>query len=166
MAFASGVEEKPSMARGQIAKEDNLQRLINAVPTPSLQNALEREMVKRRALLFDHPDMLGYVYIFISGTSTPLGYYTVIGKAASLSSFLVPQQELVKVVGSTTEWVVMDSADIDGTYGDNVEGVFFFTTNGIYFEIPTNGPIGYLYASQPLPIRVPKLDVALPAMSK
>ena len=156
------------MNRGQISKEDNLTRIINAVPVPQLKTAQERQMVVDRALRFDVEHKLGYVYIFISGTSTPLGYYTIIGKVASLNSFLVPQQRVVNY-GSNIGLAVLDDADLDGTYGNNIEGVFFFTDNKVYVEMPTNGPMGYLYADQPIPIRVAKLNadvVEKPAPAK
>ena len=53
---------------------------------------------------------------------------------------------------------VLDDADLDGTYGHNHEGVFFFTDNDVYVEIPVDGPVGYFYTDQPLPIKAPKLD--------
>jgi hypothetical protein len=164
LAAAEGTPES-SMAKGQAAKENTMNALIRAVPVPELKNAQERMMIARRALMFDKPHVVGYVYIFISGASTPLGYYVVDGKVASLKSYLVPQQRITDeavIQGNLTHvsgYYVVDDADIDGTYGDNIDGVFFFTDNGVYVEIPTNGPVGYTYSTQPLPIRVPKLTV-------
>lgn len=164
--FGEGGQES-SMSKGQSSKEENLQRLVNAVPVPQMRTAQERMMVARRATRFDVPNKIGYVYLFIAGSSTPLGYYTIIGKVASLSSFLVPQEKITDeyigrdgAVRHASGWYVLSDADIDGTYGENVDGVFFFTDNDVYVEIPTNGPIGYIFSDQPLPIRVPKLNVA------
>lgn len=157
MGACEGTQDS-SMAQGQAAKESTLQRLISAVPVPIINNAQERAMIARRALQFDKQHIVGYVYIFISGASTPLGYYVVDGKVASLNSFLVPQQRIAYSAGGSAVGLA-DDADIDGTYGNNIEGVFFYTDNGTYVEIPTNGPIGYIYSTQPLPIRVPKLTI-------
>ena len=111
-------------------------------------------MVAWRATLFDIPYKLGYVYLTCAGVGF-IGYYTIFGKVASLNSFIVPQEEYV---GSGA---VIASADIDGTWGENIDGVFFRTDNGTYVEIPTNGPIGYLYSDKPIPIKVPQYNPAV-----
>lgn len=145
--------ELSSMSKQQIAKEGSLQALFDKVPTPTVRTAQERKLVAKRVERFDVENKLGYVYIFIAGSQIPVGYYAVIGKVASLNSFLVPQQRL-----SSGGSHVLDDADLDGTYGHNHEGVFFFTDNNVYVEIPVNGPVGYFYTDQPLPIKAPKLD--------
>ncbi len=142
-----------SMTKQQTAKEVSLQALFDKVPTPTVETAQERKLVAKRVERFDVENKLGYVYIFIAGSHVPVGYYAVIGKVASLNSFLVPQQR-VSYGGSH----VLDDADLDGTYGHNHEGVFFFTDNDVYVEIPVDGPVGYFYTDQPLPIKAPKLD--------
>jgi len=142
-----------SMYKQQAVKEGSLQVLFEKVPTPVVSTAQERKLVARRVERFDVENKLGYVYIFIAGSHTPVGYYAIIGKVASLNSYLVPQQRL-----SSGGSHVLDDADLDGTYGHNHEGVFFFTDNDVYVEIPVNGPVGYFYTDQPLPIRAPKLD--------
>jgi hypothetical protein len=64
-------------------------------------------------------------------------------------------------MGNSESKVVVNDADIDGTYGDNIQGVFGFTVQGTYFEIPTNGIMGYMYNDFPLPLNVPQfLDKA------
>lgn len=145
--------ELSSMFKQQIAKEGSLQILFDKVPTPVVETAQERKLVAKRVERFDVENKLGYVYIFIAGSHVPVGYYAVIGKVASLNSFLVPQQRI-----SSGGSFVLDDADLDGTYGHNHEGVFFFTDNDVYVEIPVDGPVGYFYTDQPLPIKAPKLD--------
>ena len=137
-----------SMDHMQAKKEESLVNLFEKVPAPIVTTAQERKLVARRVETFDVENKLGYVYIFLDGSSTPLGYYTIFGKVASLNSFLVPQQ---RVSGSG----IIDDADLDGTYGHNIEGVFFFTDNNTYVE--WNGK--YLYSDQPLPLKVPQLNV-------
>lgn len=41
---------------------------------------------------------------------------------------------------------IVEAPDIDGTYGENVSGIFFFTTDGAYVE--WNGE--YMMSDQPL----------------
>ena len=143
--------ELSSMSKQQVAKEESLQILFDKVPTPVVETAQERKLVVKRVERFDVENKLGYVYIFIAGSHVPVGYYAVIGKVASLNSFLVPQQR-VSPGGS----FVLDDADLDGTYGTNHEGVFFFTDNDVYVEISASMP--YMYTDQPLPLRVQKLN--------
>lgn len=170
-SFMGCLEDTPqSSGQQQLSKEDNLNLLYQKVPTPKVVTAQERKLVAKRVQIFDKDNKLGYVYVFISGVSTPLGYYTVFGKVASLNSFLVPQQRItdeavVKYYDGSTNvrhvggWYVLDDADLDGTYGNNIEGVFFFTDSNTYVELPTNGCLSYLYSDQPLPIKVPKLNI-------
>ena len=139
-----------TMNKQQDKKEENLVTLFEMVPTPVVKTGQERKLVAKRVTTFDVENKLGYVYLFLDGNSTPLGYYTVFGKVASLNSFLVPQQRISQGGSS-----VLDDADLDGTYGHNIEGVFFFTDTNAYVE--WNGK--YLYSDQPLPIKVPHLNV-------
>ena len=160
-----------AMDKNMEAKDASLETIVTKVPTPVVKTAQERKLVAKRVERFDVENKLGYVYIFVAGNSTPMGYYTCIGKVASLNSYLVPQQKIVdRYQGKSfdqanqTVWrsmnpTLVEDADLDGTYGSNIEGVFFFTDNDTYVEIPTGGPIGYFYTDEPLPIKVPKLNV-------
>ena len=138
------------------------------IPVPEITQAVEREMIARRAKLFDQQNKLGYVYL-ISQSGSVLGYYTIFGKMASLNSYLVPQEKITdervyrNSDGSYTRsriggYFVMDDADLDGTYGSNIEGVFFFTDNGTYVELPTTAGVTPIYSDKPLPIHAAKLN--------
>ena len=151
---------------GQTAKDASMDKLIRSVPVPVVQTAQERKAVARRVETFDKENKIGYVYVMCPGVGI-VGYYTCIGKVASLNSYLVPQERLTdektyrRSDGSydTTHvsgYYVMDDADIDGTYGHNVEGVFFFTDNDTYVELPAATP--YIYSDQPLPLKAVKLN--------
>lgn len=124
-----------------------LETIFKNVPIPPVQNAIERKMVSWRATMFDVENRLGYVYIICSGLG-PIGYYTIFGKVASLNSYLVPEYD--KNTNSDNQYD-KPVADLDGTYGHNIEGVFFRTSTGGYVEIPTSGPVGYLYSTEPPP---------------
>jgi hypothetical protein len=77
---------------------------------------------------------LGYVILFSHGQ--PIGKFVVEGKVSSLNSFLTPDSEYYEIANgssSTTkfnEWL----ADVDGSYGNNRNGIFFFTPDGKYVE--------------------------------
>ena len=151
---AESCEVKPSSYdQGQKSLESNMQDIVSAVPVPIIKTAQERKMVAKRALRFDVENKMGYVYLEDNGII--LGYYSIIGKVASLRSYLNPVDKVWNPSSSSP--VVVENADIDGTYGENVAGIFFFTDNDVYVE--WNGQ--YLYADQPLPIRVPKLNVKI-----
>lgn len=125
--------------------------LIQSVPIPKLQNSLERENVKKRAELFNTPDKISYIYLVNYGKV--MAFYTVKGKVSSLQSYMVPTDKLVREGGGVCDWgspvgscYTVQAPDIDGTYGDNVEGIFFFTTEGAYVEWHGD----YMMSDQPL----------------
>jgi len=93
---------------------------------------------------------IGYIAL-ISG-STVLCTSTVDGKVSSLNSYLSPDSEYYEVSGSMkNRWL----ADVDGSYGSNTDGIFWFTTDGHYHE--WNGQ--YLYSDVPFEIDTPVLKV-------
>lgn len=95
---------------------------------------------------------LGYIVLF-SG-NVVVGSFIVDGKVSSLNSFLTPDSEYYESNSSShtlNRWL----ADVDGSYGENDTGIFFFTTDGKYVE--WNG--GYLYSDIPFTVDSPILNV-------
>lgn len=129
-------------------------RFTQSVPIPDLQTSSERKNVARRAEIFNNEDKISYIYLVSYGKV--MAFYTVKGKVSSLNSYMTPQEKLVKGDGRDCErynefcWTV-SAPDIDGTYGANVEGVFFFTTEGAYVE--WHGE--YMMSDQPLKLATP-----------
>lgn len=126
-------------------------KLITAVPIPQLTNSLERENVSKRAQIFNTPDKISYIYLVSFGKV--MAFYTVKGKVSSLQSYMVPTDKVVNYDGSVcSSWhvsgdcYVVEAPDIDGTYGNNVAGIFFFTTEGAYVEWKGD----YMMSDQPL----------------
>ena len=151
----TGCEYTPSATEVAVSERNvAMSTITNSIVVPHIRTAQERQMVKRRAELFDVDHKLGYVYLITSNGSC-IGYYAIIGKMASLRSYMVPQEEVVSLRGN---YWLMQSADLDGTYGDNMAGVFFFTDNGTYVEIPAYGGLTPIYSDQPLPINAVKLN--------
>ena len=91
---------------------------------------------------------LGYVVLF-SGTAV-VGSFVVDGKVSSLNSYLTPDSEYYEGV-SGNEWI----ADIDGTYGSNDNGIFFFTPDGKYIEWTGT----YLYSDIPFEVDDPVIKM-------
>ena len=93
---------------------------------------------------------LGYIVLFDKGVV--FGKFIVDGKVSSLNSYLTPDSEYYEMdMGRSS---VVDStwlADVDGSYGSNDNGIFFFTTDGKYVEWSGD----YLYSDIPFEIDEP-----------
>ena len=143
--------------------EKNAARLQSNQPTPTdISYSLERYNLIRRAywvngqrekanmLPCEVQKPLGYIVLF-SG-NTVVGSFVVDGKVSSLNSFLTPDSEAYSS-GKRLEWL----ADVDGSYGENDAGIFFFDVRGNYIEWTGT----YLYTDIPMEIDDPvvKFDV-------
>lgn len=112
---------------------------------------------------------LGYVVLFTESGGV-VGRFCVQGKVSSLNSFLTPDSEYysgestavstVKRNGNLSEtnyeYVNKWLADVDGSYGENDTGIFFFTPDGKYIE--WNGC--YLYSDIPFEVQNPVVSYA------
>lgn len=110
---------------------------------------------------------LGYIVLFTESGSV-IGSFIVDGKVSSLNSFLTPDSEYysgegtrvgVKRIDDSGSWdyAYVNSwlADVDGSYGENDNGIFFFTTDGKYIEWTGT----YLYSDIPFIVDDPILKV-------
>ena len=137
-------------------------------PTPTdIDYSLERYNLIRRAywvngqrekanaLPCEVEKPLGYIVLF--ARNTVVGNFVVDGKVSSLNSFLTPDSEYYEVDTNTShvnnnEWL----ADVDGSYGSNDNGIFFFTPDGKYLEWSGE----YLYSDIPFEVESPILNIA------
>lgn len=130
-------------------------------PTPTdLEYSLERYNLIRRAYWVNGQrekantlpcaveKPLGYI-VLMSG-NTIVGRFIVDGKVSSLNSFLTPDSEYYSS-SSVNDWL----ADVDGSYGANDNGIFFFTPNGNYLEWTGT----YLYSDIPFSIDDPVIKI-------
>lgn len=141
-------------------------RLQKNQPTPTdIEYSLERynlirraywvngEREKANALPCPVEKPMGYI-ILLAG-NTILGKYTVDGKVSSLNSFLTPDSQYYEEncvdCSTRNEWL----ADVDGSYGENDDGIFFFTVDGYYMEHTGD----YLYTDMPISIDDPVVHV-------
>ncbi len=81
---------------------------------------------------------LGYIVLF-SGNAV-VGNFVVDGKVTSLNSYLTPDSERYES-DYENDWL----PDVDGSYGANDSGIFFFTVDGKYIEWTGT----YLYSDIP-----------------
>jgi hypothetical protein len=88
---------------------------------------------------------LGYV-ILMTESGSVVGKFTVDGKVSSLNSFLTPDTHS----SPSGSWL----ADVDGSYGENDNGIFFFTPDGKYVEWSGT----YLYSDIPFEVDAPVVN--------
>lgn len=105
---------------------------------------------------------LGYIVLFTESGSV-IGSFVVDGKVSSLNSYLSPDSEVYEIGGDGVDYDVSRYgtaendwlADVDGSYGENDNGIFFFTTDGKYIEWTGT----YLYSDIPFIVDDPILKV-------
>lgn len=159
--------------KNTIETANNLQE---TQPTPTdIDYSLERYNLIRRAywvngqrekaaaVICQVEKPLGYIVLFTEGGSV-VGKFIVDGKVSSLNSFLTPDSEYYeKYLGSSSNSTSTSSADrysnkwladVDGSYGENDAGIFFFDTMGNYIEWTGT----YLYTDIPMEIDNPVIS--------
>ena len=151
-------------------------KLANNQPTPTdIDYSLERYNLIRRAywvngqrekantLVCSVDKPLGYIALFLENGSCA-GKFIVDGKVSSLNSYLTPDSEYysgeaTNVYGTRTDGSEKSGQnynlvnkwlpDVDGSYGENDKGIFFFTVGGNYIEWTGT----YLYSDIPFEIK-------------
>lgn len=167
------LEERPkqSSTKKDTQKTINIgNKLAENQPTPSdIDYSLERyNLIKRaywvngmrdkaRALPSPIADMpLGYV-VLLTDNGAVVGRFVVDGKVTSLNSYLTPDSEYYEVIYNSTGYTKTNKwlPDVDGSYGENDNGIFFFTTDGKYIEWTGT----YLYSDIPFEVSNPIVKV-------
>lgn len=142
--------------------QENANNIQENQPTPTdLEYSLERYNLIRRAywvngqrekalsLPCEIERPLGYIVLFTEGGGV-VGRYVVDGKVTSLNSYLTPDSEYYSSSYSVN-WI----ADVDGSYGENDQGIFFFTPDGKYIEWTGI----YLYSDIPFEVTTPTIVI-------
>lgn len=138
--------------------------LSQSQPTPTDINfSLERFNLIRRAYWVngqrekaasvicrvDRP--LGYIVLFTESGSV-VNRFVVDGKVSSLNSYLTADSDYYEIAtGSSSTYRNNWLADVDGSYGENDSGIFFFTPDGKYIEWTGT----YLYSDIPFEVDNP-----------
>lgn len=99
---------------------------------------------------------LGYIVLFTESGSV-INRFVVDGKVTSLNSFLTPDSEYYEQKYGREGWSNGNKwvPDVDGSYGENDNGIFFFTTDGKYVEWTGT----YLYSDIPFEIKDPVVKI-------
>lgn len=149
---------------------DNANKLQTNQPTPAdIEYSLERYNLIRRTywvngmrekantLPCEIEKPLGYIVLF-GESGVVVGSFIVDGKISSLNSYLTPDSEYyekisdsVKADKASNKWL----ADVDGSYGENDNGIFFFTPDGKYIEWTGI----YLYSDIPFEVADPIITI-------
>ena len=167
----TGCDETVSGSKQDVKNTINAANTIQSnQPTPTdISYSLERYNLIRRAywvngqrekanaLPCEVEKPLGYIVLFTG--NTVVGNFVVDGKVSSLNSYLTPDSEYYeKYTGSSSNnsWNNNWLADVDGSYGENDNGIFFFTPDGKYIEWTGT----YLYSDIPFEVEAPVLTIA------
>jgi len=153
-----GCEIFPDSQADSVRREANQQSTIaqqmaqTTIPVPYIGYFQERRTIAKWALHWDRPSAACYVYLISYGTI--IGYYVSDGKPASTKSYLTPEYREEYVASGSMRNVSLP--DVDGCYGDNNQGIRFFTASGIAVEWAGSGA-SYIYSDAPLKLNVPLL---------
>lgn len=152
-ALLCGCEETDNVRTYQVGAT-----LSENQPTPTdIEYSLERFNLIRRAYWVNGQKEkamavecpverpLGYV-VLMTESGAVVGRFIVDGKVSSLNSFLTPDSTYYSS-SSLVSWL----PDVDGSYGSNDEGIFFFTPDGHYYEWDAH----YLYTDVPVEVQNP-----------
>lgn len=136
-------------------------------PTPiDISYSLERYNLIKRAywvngqrekantLVCEIEKPLGYIILFTESGSV-VGKFIVDGKVSSLNSYLTPDSEYYEYSAGETARTNKWLADVDGSYGENDNGIFFFTPDGKYIEWTGT----YLYSDIPFEVNDPIISI-------
>ena len=162
-------------SNGTAQDTDRTQSVANKLqsnqPTPTdIDYSLERYNLVRRAYWVNgqrekantYPcsveKPLGYI-VLITESGAIVGSFVVDGKVSSLNSFLTPDSEHYETAtaGGEYRWVEYNDwlPDVDGSYGENDAGIFFFTPDGKYIEWTGT----YLYSDIPFVVENPVVTI-------
>lgn len=148
-----------SQKEAQAKLEETQKRLQESVPVPTINNSQTRKAISERARLFDAENKVTYIYLVSYGKV--MAFYPVKGQVVSLRSYLTPVEKIVAANGDACngqgfgncsggdgdQGYVVATPDLDGTYGDNADGIFFFTADtNAYVEWKGD----YMVSDQPL----------------
>ena len=143
-------EPEPNASQQDInITKENAQNLASSQSTPTdIEYSLERYNLIRRAYWVN--GMRERANSLPCEIEKPLGYIVLFSGNAVVGSFLTPSVEEKKVYGY--ELIISSElADVDGSYGENDTGIFFFTPDGKYVEWSGD----YLYSDIPFTVDTP-----------
>jgi hypothetical protein len=141
LAACDPVQPSTAQKNAQMV-EDNQQRLQSAQPAPRLDVSLERSNLSERLVRLNKQNAQGYVTLIDMGRV--VASFPVRGKVTSLNAYLQSSWRTERYNDNPYE---IEQPDLDGAYGKNDDGIFFFTADtNTYVEWKGS----YLYTDAPL----------------
>lgn len=127
---ACSTELPEGRAKEQAKAQANQANLNISTPIPVLPLSQERLNLVKRATRINVQNMSSCVTLF-SQNGVVVGFFPVNGKVSSLKSYLLSGDQVLDDPNGTMDAgsVVVEQADIDGAYGENADGIFFFTAD-------------------------------------
>jgi len=143
--FLAGCDQGTA-SKEQEMTEQNQEALLSVQPPVRLEWSLERENINKRTTLWNDPNKVSYIYLVSYGKV--MAFYTIKGKVSSVNSQITnPEQKINGTHGN----IALPSPAEDGSYGENGDGIFFFTTDGAYVEWAGS----YMLADKPFKMTTP-----------
>lgn len=139
--------------------EKNQNQLVRAQPPETMERSLERQNLINRYEYLNDRNNVHHVYLMDEGQV--VAYYVAQGKVSSVNSKLTNDKQIVKVQRAGFDgsgggggahgpnYKLVESPQMDGSYGENGEAIFFFTTDGQYVETS----LDYVVSEEPQNIR-------------
>lgn len=122
----------------QAKTEANQAKLLKGQPPVSLDYSLERDNINKRTKRWNDEAKVSYIYLVSFGKV--MAFMPIKGKVSSVNSQITNPSQITKVYrkspqgGWDSSWGVIASPAEDGSYGENGDAIFFFTTDGTYCE--------------------------------
>lgn len=138
--------------KAQAVSGEQQRKYDRAVPFPAgdLNYPLDRANLAEYLKRNNDPKRESYVYL-LSMDAKVIAYYAIKGKVTSVSSQMLPVDDIQHPCGYRECYLTTDSAGDDGTYGGNEPGIFFFTTDGTL--VTWTGD--YIQSDRPMDIKTP-----------
>jgi hypothetical protein len=138
--------------------EKNQENLVRSQPPFQFEGgSLERQNLIDRYKYLNDQNNVHHVYL-MSNDGKVISYFVAQGKVSSVNSKLTNDRQIVAdqrclqdtaSSGDGACYKVVESPQMDGSYGENGNAIFFFTTNGKYVE--WNGK--YVVSEEPMNIQ-------------
>lgn len=127
--------EKNAYGKEQMFTEASQANFNKIQPPTTLKWSLERDNIDKRNQRWNDPNKISYIYL-LSDYGTIIAYFPIKGKVSSVNSKLTTNMQVVGDYWNTGGGAVgtVESPSMDGSYGTNGDGIFFFLTDGTYME--------------------------------
>ena len=121
-------------------------------PSSLLVTSLELQNQRRKLLRFNEPEKTGWIHLFSNGVY--IGKFDVLGKVSSLQSSMTSNTGVFLGTGANSypsgDNVPVDMPGDDISFGPNEDGVFWFTSTGVYMTWSGQ----YLYVDTELDVSI------------